>query len=173
MKINDETVFMLHFEHFTGSLEFDLNKNPLTNKSKPYNRRSDLTDSLAILQEGYKNSFGCESVVNKYESKDFTEHDARLALMKIYDLYGKEMAETIESIYRWEGKHFKSDQYKICGSPGMEVSGTKPAPNYGWDGSLYKKNPEYTPIGLWESFENKGQSGSGGNIQDTKNKKNI
>jgi murein DD-endopeptidase MepM/ murein hydrolase activator NlpD len=171
MQINDVIVFMLHFEHFSGSLKFDLNNFPLSNSSKPYNRRADLIDSLAILQEGYNNSFGVKPTINKDESREFTEHDARLALMKIYDLYGKEMAQTIESIYRWEGKHFKSDQYKICGSPGMEVPGNKSAPNYGWDGSLYAKHPEYTPIGVWKSFENIGMSGAGGNEQDTKNKK--
>ncbi len=49
--------------------------------------------------------------------------------------------------------------------------GDKPAPNYGWDGSLYKTHPEYTPVGLWESFENKGMSGQGGNKQVTDKKK--
>jgi len=171
MEINDITVFMLHFEHFSGLLKFDLTKKPLSDNSKPYNRRADLTDSLAILQEGYNNTFGIQAQISKNETREFTEHDARLALMKIYDLYGRDMAKTIESIYRWEGKHFKSDQYKICGSPGMEVSGNSSAPNYGWDGSLYKKHPEYTPVGIWESFENKGKSGAGGNDQDTKNKK--
>lgn len=163
---------MLHFEHFSGSLGFDIDKNPLTNNLKPFSRRSDLIDPLAILQEGYNNSFGTSSsVINKQNPHEFTVHDARLALMKIYDLYGKEMAQTIESIYRWEGKHFKSDQYKICGSPGMEASGNSSAPNYGWDGSLYKKYPQYTPVGIWESMENEGMSGKGGNKQDTVNKK--
>jgi len=135
MKIKETIVFMLHFEHFSGSLGFDIDANPLSNNSKPYSRRSDLIDSLAILQEGYNNSFGASSpVINKQNPNEFTVHDARLALMKIYNLYGKEMAQTIESIYRWEGKHFKSDQYKICRSPEMEASGKSPAPNYGWDG---------------------------------------
>jgi hypothetical protein len=171
MEINDVTVFMLHFEHYSGELKFDIGKSPLSNESKPFNRRRDLIDSLAILQEGYNNSFGVNPSINVYESREFTEHDARLSLMKIYDVYGREMAEAIESIYRWEADHFKSDQYKICGSAGMEASGNSSAPNYGWDGALYKKHPEYTPIGIWESFENKGKSGAGGNTQDTVNKK--
>jgi len=171
MKIGNDIVFMLHFEHFTGSYGFDVDKSPLSNDTKPYSRRGDLIDSLAILQEGYKNSFGKKIEIDHRVEREFTEHDARLALMKIYDLYGKEMAQTIESIYRWECKHFKSKQYKNCGAPGMEVSGDKPAPNYGWDGSLYKEHPEYTPVGLWESFENKGKSGAGGNAQVTDRKK--
>ncbi|GAA3758982.1 M23 family metallopeptidase [Flavobacterium ginsengiterrae] len=171
MEIDDVTVFMLHFEHFSNGSKFDLKRFPTTNESKPYNRRNDLIDSLAILQEGYNNSFGSNSAEYIHESREFTEHDARLALMKIYDIYGKEMAKTIESIYRWEADHFKSDQYKICGSAGMETSGKSSGPNYGWDGSLYIKYPEYKPIGIWESFENKGKSGLGGNDQDKINKK--
>jgi len=172
MKIDDTIVFMLHFEHFGGLLGFDLSSNPLSDNSKPFNRRRDLIDSLAILQEGYNNTFGTNSpIINNQNPHEFTEHDARLALMKIYDLYGKEMAQTIESIYRWEGKHFKSDQFKICGSPGMEATMNGTAPNYGWDGSLYKKHTEYTPVGIWESMENAGMSGKGGNKQDTVNKK--
>jgi len=172
MKIDDTIVFMLHFEHFGGLLGFDLSSNPLSDNSKQFNRRRDLIDSLAILQEGYNNTFGTNSpIINNQNPHEFTEHDARLALMKICDLYGKEMAQTIESIYRWEGKHFKSDQFKICGSPGMEATMNGTAPNYGWDGYLYKKHTEYTPVGIWESMENAGMSGKGGNKQDTVNKK--
>ncbi len=171
MKIGNDIVFMIHFEHYSGALGFDLTKNSLTNGNKPFMRRSDLVDPLGILQEGYRNSFGERSPRDDNEIREFSEHDARLALMKIYDIYGENMAKTIESIYRWECKHFKSDQFKYCGAPGMEVSGNKPAPNYGWDGSLYKKHPEYTPVGLWESFENKGKSGQGGNKQVTDRRK--
>ncbi|WP_415325557.1 M23 family metallopeptidase [Chryseobacterium sp. MMS23-Vi53] len=171
MVLNDDVVFMLHFEHFSGALGFNLNSNPLSNSSTPYNRRNDLIDSLAILQEGYNNSFGEEPENINTEHREFTEHDARLALMKIYHIYDLEMAKTIEMMYRWECSHFKSDQYKICGAPGMEVSGDKQAPNYGWDSSLYSSYPEYKPVGLWESFENVGMSGKGGNIQVKDRKK--
>ena len=171
MKIGEDVVFMIHFEHFTGTLGFNVKKNPLSDSSKPFNRRADLIDSLTILQEGYKNTFGEKADKNDNEERVFTEHDARLALMKIYDIYGLEMAKTIEMMYRWECSHFTSGQYKHCGAPRMEVSGDKPAPNYGWDGSLYKTHPEYTPVGLWESFENKGMSGQGGNKQVTDKKK--
>ncbi|WP_445712044.1 hypothetical protein, partial [Flavobacterium sp.] len=170
MKIGEDIVYMLHFEHFTGAKGLDI-KESLSNSTKPYSRRSDLIDSLSILQEGYRNSFGVVSQIVKNDDDGFTEHDARLVLMKIYDLYGKEMAQTIESMYRWECKHFKSEQYKNCGAPGMEVSGNNSAPNYGWDGTLYLSHPEYKPVGLWEAFEGKGKSGQGGNVQITDKKK--
>jgi hypothetical protein len=70
-------------------------------------------------------------------------------------------------VYRWENDHFRSGQYVNCGVPGMEVSGSSSAPAYGWDGTLYEEYPEYTPIGLWIKFENKGKSGLGGNDQVT------
>jgi hypothetical protein len=173
--IGKTVVYMLHFECYSGELGEDLIKNPLSNSSKPYNRRSDLIDSLALLQEGYENSFG-NSGDNTEENKDevknsFSEKDAKTALKKIHDEYGKEMAKTIEKVFRWECKHFKSLQYKNCGAPGMEVTEGKTPPNYGWDGSLYIDHPEYKPVGLWESFENVGKSGKGGNKQVTDKKK--
>ncbi|WP_445709994.1 hypothetical protein [Flavobacterium sp.] len=109
--------------------------------------------------------------LKELSSNLFTIEDAEKALKVINEVYGKEMAKNIEMIYRWENNHFKSLQYKHCGSPGMEVSGNKSGPGYGWDTTTFNKKTEYKPIGLWESFENKGQSGLGGNKQDTTNKK--
>ncbi|WP_310556891.1 glycoside hydrolase family protein [Flavobacterium sp.] len=58
IKINGVIVFMLHFEYFTSSVSKEANAHPLTVRSNmPFQRRSDLADSLAILQEGYKNTF--------------------------------------------------------------------------------------------------------------------
>lgn len=37
---------------------------------------------------------------------------------------------------------------------------------YAWNNEYFIQNPEYTPTGIWESYENKG-----GNAQDTVNKK--
>jgi GH24 family phage-related lysozyme (muramidase)/murein DD-endopeptidase MepM/ murein hydrolase activator NlpD len=58
LKINGIIVYMLHFEYFTASASKEVNSNPLTDRSNmPFQRRSDLSDSLAILEEGYKNTF--------------------------------------------------------------------------------------------------------------------
>ncbi len=138
-------------------------------------------------RRGYSSSGKIDVAISQYEKETkvyvlidglielktnlFTIADAEKALKLINDTYGKEMAKNVEMVYRWENDHFKSGQYKHCGSPGMEVSGNKPAPGYGWDTTTFDNHPEYKPIGIWEAFENKGQSGLGGNNQDTINKK--
>ncbi len=55
--IADKVVFMLHFEYFTHPY---LTKEPLSKalSDNRFDRRSDLEDSLPVLEEGYKNSFG-------------------------------------------------------------------------------------------------------------------
>ncbi|WP_050009593.1 M23 family metallopeptidase [Flavobacterium sp. B17] len=112
MKIEGETVFMIHFEHFMGTIGFDIKKNPLSNGSKPYNRRSDLIDSLAILQEGYNNSFGIKAMSNDNGEEGFTEHHARKALLYIYNKYGRDIAVIVEKMYRLETTHFSSERNK-------------------------------------------------------------
>lgn len=172
MKIGDETVFMIHFEHFNGNLGFNLNNNPLSDSSKPYNRRSDLLDSLAILQEGYNNTFGVQAKSNENnEETGFTEHHARKALLYIYNQYGKDIAIIVEKMYRLETSHFKSEQYKHCGTGGMESFGS--APYYGWDSTTFIKHPEHTPIGTWSAYEGKGLSDDGGNKQVTNKQKTF
>ncbi|WP_309559846.1 glycoside hydrolase family protein [Burkholderia glumae] len=56
--VGSENVSMLHFETYSGALGFDphskLNGSSL---AAPFQRRGDLIDSLAILQEGYKATF--------------------------------------------------------------------------------------------------------------------
>lgn len=102
--------------------------------------------------------------------KLFDLDDAKRALKLIYNNYGREIARNVEMMYRWECSHFTSGQYQHCGGPGMEASNDT-APTYGWNGDVYKKFPQYTPVGLWDSFENKGMSGKGGNQQVTNRKK--
>lgn len=51
-----KNVSMLHFELFTGSAGMKVADN-LSGDAVPYKRRSDLVDSLALLQEGYFNTF--------------------------------------------------------------------------------------------------------------------
>ncbi|MFV0531539.1 MAG: glycoside hydrolase family protein, partial [Flavobacteriales bacterium] len=49
-------IYMLHFEYFTGSSGYNLDKS-LSTSDKPFMRRRDLADPRPILEEGYKNSF--------------------------------------------------------------------------------------------------------------------
>jgi GH24 family phage-related lysozyme (muramidase)/LysM repeat protein len=56
--VGNENVSMLHFEVYSGSLGFD-SHSQLNGSSMalPFQRRADLIDSLAILQEGYRATF--------------------------------------------------------------------------------------------------------------------
>jgi GH24 family phage-related lysozyme (muramidase)/murein DD-endopeptidase MepM/ murein hydrolase activator NlpD len=54
--IENHTIYMLHFEHYTGEKGYDLSTS-LTTGDKPFSRRTDLVDSISILQEGYNNTF--------------------------------------------------------------------------------------------------------------------
>jgi len=55
----------------------------------------------------------------------FTEKDAKKALIELAAIKGKERAQLIERILRWETGHFKSQQYKLTGSAGMEAGDWK------------------------------------------------
>ncbi|HGH1347634.1 LysM peptidoglycan-binding domain-containing protein [Acinetobacter baumannii] len=99
------------------------------------------------------------------KNKLFNEEDARNALKVIHEKYGKDIAIIVEKMYRVETRHFKSEQYQHCGTPGMEKNGS--APYYGWDSSLFTDKP----TGTWSAYENAGLSGSGGNAQVTTSKK--
>ena len=107
------------------------------------------------------------SQIEDTKVKIFTENDARVSLRKIYDVYGKELAEIVECMYRAETAHFKSKQYQYCGTPGMESHGV--APYYGWDSTLFVEQP----VGLWSAFEGKGLSTVGGTQQETSKKKDF
>jgi hypothetical protein len=95
---------------------------------------------------------------------NFTRTDARNGLNLIIGRYGKDLAITIERIYRLETRNFTSGQFKHTGTAGMQVEG--PAPYYGWTPSYFTD----LPTGTWSIFENKGLSGIGGNAQNTKTK---
>lgn len=109
--------------------------------------------------------------VDKKQENNFTVEDGKSALLKIYKKYGKDIAIAIERMYRDETGHFKSIQYKKCGTGGMESHGK--APYYGWDPDFFESNPKYKPYGLWSAFENKGMSEQGGNKQVTDRKKEF
>jgi GH24 family phage-related lysozyme (muramidase) len=64
LKIGGTVVYMLHFEYFAAGYNSDVKKNTLSNGTKPFMRRSDLSDSITILQEGYRNTFGEETTEN-------------------------------------------------------------------------------------------------------------
>lgn len=51
----------------------------------------------------------------------FTADDAKEALFRLRDVKGRDRARLIESMFRLETNHFRSKQYAICGSPGMEL----------------------------------------------------
>lgn len=108
--------------------------------------------------------------VNK--NKDlFTANDAREALKVIVSKYGKDMAAQIERVARKETGHFKSKQYTLTGTGGMEAHGS--APYYGWYSPFFIANPSYTPVGTTAMLENKGMSAVGGNAQSTKPKQFV
>ena len=51
-----------------------------------------------------------------------TDIEILASLKKVAILYGKEMAIKVESLFRNETKHFKSGNFLICFSPGMEAT---------------------------------------------------
>ncbi|UOX35487.1 peptidoglycan DD-metalloendopeptidase family protein [Flavobacterium sediminilitoris] len=178
--ISGETVYMLHFEHYTGEKGYDLTT-ALSTGDKPFMRRTDLVDSIAILEEGYKNTFGENS-----ENQLFTEEDGKEAITELYNKYkdktwswkwegseeeievsGKDLITIVEKMYRLETSHFKSKQYQNCGTGGMEAFGSPPY--YGWDSSLFIEQP----VGTWSAYEGKGLSGVGGNAQITTTQKEF
>lgn len=98
----------------------------------------------------------------------FTEQDARTALAAVAAKYGKNTAALIEKVARLETSHFKSRQYQLTGTGGMEAHGN--APYYGWYSPFFIANPGYTPVGTTDMLEGKGASEIGGNAQSTKPK---
>jgi hypothetical protein len=64
----------------------------------------------------------------------FTENDAKEALLR-FAQKNKERAKLLEKMYRAETNHFRSDQYKLTGTAGME------------DGSWGKHLKKYFPNG--------------------------
>lgn len=58
----------------------------------------------------------------------FTEADAKEAILKLSQIKGVERAKLIERMLRLETAHFKSLQYKMSGSAGMEEGSWKNLP---------------------------------------------
>lgn len=59
--------------------------------------------------------------------KEYTEADAKAAILAVREKYGVEMARLIEKMFRLETRHFKSLQYKKTGTAGL-TAGKWPAP---------------------------------------------
>lgn len=83
-----------------------------------------------------------------------TDSEILSSLKKVAAIYGKDMAIKVESLFRNETKHFKSSNFLICLSPGMEA--TKDVMPYGWSSLVpfWKLHPEYAPIGIHKQVEN-------------------
>lgn len=78
-----------------------------------------------------------KSFKSKSKSKKmFTEQDAKEAILAVQKSYGREMASTIEKMLRLETNHFKSKQYQLTGSAGMEVGKWKAIPKDATNGTV-------------------------------------
>lgn len=149
-------------DHFFAKTVEKLNGDSLLNLAKKQGLDKILSCSGGVVSQPTQPTL-------KDEKKLFDENDAKVALKVIYDTYGEDIALIVEKMYRGETTHFRSQQYKYCGTPGMEVGrkGTAPAPYYGWDGNLFIE----APTGTWSAYEGEGLSKVGGNAQVTKSKK--
>lgn len=80
--------------------------------------------------------------------------DVKSALAEIVSRYGVETARNVERIYRKETAHFKSKQFALTNSPGMEVHAT--AYPYGWTSmrTTWDHSPWIAPIGSIVMTEN-------------------
>lgn len=58
--------------------------------------------------------------VDNKKIKMFTEENAKHAVLKVAEKHGTGLAQVVEKIYRAETKHFKSTQFQLTGSAGME-----------------------------------------------------
>lgn len=55
------------------------------------------------------------------QKNNFTIDDAKNAILEVKKIYGIEMAQLVEKMYRLETSHFTSSQYKLTGTAGMEA----------------------------------------------------
>jgi len=65
-----------------------------------------------ILLRFLKNSF--------MPQNNFSETDAKNAILEVQKKYGTSIAQTVEKMYRLETANFKSSQYILTGTAGME-----------------------------------------------------
>lgn len=94
--------------------------------------------------------------LNKTAATMPDENEIRDALQAIANRYGRDIAQTIERMYRIETNHFKSKQFAATGSAGMERHREKFP--YGWFSmsDLWQRRPEIAPVGIWTAKEGVG-----------------
>lgn len=76
------------------------------------------------------------------------------ALQAVSVIYGRPFAARIEELFRNETAHFKSGNFQITLSPGMQATtGILP---YGWNSlaQFWKDNPGFAPTGIHIQNEN-------------------
>lgn len=89
--------------------------------------------------------------INKTKNT-ITEKQIIEALQKVKSVYGQEIAENVEQIYRVETAHFKSSQFLYTFSAGMLKF--KDAYPYGWGNfkTFWSLNPSYAPVNFYVIF---------------------
>ncbi len=83
----------------------------------------------------------------KKKMKTPTADEIKADFQKIAEIYGREHAQNLERLVRWETAHFKSKGFKLTHAAGMEAVNKKFP--YGW-GSLatfWSLNPQFKPKG--------------------------
>lgn len=80
--------------------------------------------------------------------------DISAAFKKVKDIYGLGLAKTIECLFRNETAHFKSGNFLITLSPGMQA--TQDHPPFGWSSlaAFWSENPSCAPTGIHIQNEN-------------------
>lgn len=94
---------------------------------------------IYFIIKGIKNlkkSNGNITATEMMQRKNFTEKDAENAIREVNKIYGKDMAQLVERIMRLETNHFKSGQYRLTGSAGMEVGKWANIPKGATDGYI-------------------------------------
>lgn len=87
-----------------------------------------------------------------------TSNEMQEAFNEAIKRYGTDTAQWAERLMRWETAHFKSKQFGLTYSAGMEVpDGIKKFP-YGWTSmkKFWEDNPNFAPVGWVTMHENAG-----------------
>lgn len=86
----------------------------------------------------------------KIKVNKFTESDFQAGIEKVKNLFPPDILQMVERVYRLETANFKSGQYQLTGTPGMEAT-IKIYP-YGWGKRLKKFN--IVPVGVVDMMDN-------------------
>lgn len=89
---------------------------------------SGLAIVFLITRKKKKKTNSKEMNSSSESGNNFTPEDAKNALEMLAETRGKEIAKIAERVLRWETNHFKSRQYKLTGSAGMEIGKWKDLP---------------------------------------------